>query len=113
MNARLEWLLDRDHLIGHAWLMNAQTRDDVDRAMRRKIIPLIAEYFYDDWKKVHAVLGGAGDFVEGQSLDPPPGLDDMGEKRYRWTVRQEFSEIAYDRLVKGLSGSSADAGDAE
>ena len=112
MNARLEWLLDRDHLIGHAWLMSAHTRDDVDRAMRRKIIPLIAEYFHDDWEKVRAVLGGTADFVERQSLHPPPGLDDMGEKRYRWTVRQEFNKEAYDRLVKGPSESSADAGDA-
>ena len=111
MNDRLEWIIDRDHLIGHAWLMKARTRDDVDRIMRRKIIPLIAEYFYDDWEKVHAVLGGTADFVERQSLHPPPGLDDMGEKRHRWTVRREFSEAAYDRLVKGPSESSADAGD--
>ena len=113
MNERLEWLIDRDHLIGHAWLMKARTKKDVDRVMRHKIIPLIAEYFYDDWEKVHAVLGGTDDFVEGQPLDPPPGLDDMGEKRYRWAVRQEFSEAAYDGLVKGPSASSADTGDAE
>ena len=112
MNERLEWLLDRDHLIGHAWLMKLHAKDDVDRVMRRKIIPLIAEYFYDDWEKVHAVLGGTDDFVERQPLDPPPGLDDMGEKRYRWTVRQEFSKEAYDRLVKGPPASSADASDA-
>ena len=111
MNERLEWLIDRDHLIGHAWLIKAHSRDDVDRVMRRKIIPLIAEYFYDDWEKVHAVLGGTGDFVEGQLLDPPPGLDNMGENRHRWTVRQEFSEAAYGRLVKGPSASSADTSD--
>ena len=113
MNERLEWLIDRDHLIGHAWLMKARTKGDVDRVMRRKIIPLIAEYFYDDWENVHAVLGGTGDFVQGQPLDPPPGLDDTAENRQRWTVRDEFNEGAYDRLVKGPSASSADAGDTE
>ena len=113
MNERLEWLIDRDHLIGHAWLMKAHTRDDVDRVMRRKIIPLIAEYFYDDWEKVHAVLGGTGDFVEGQPLEPPPGLDNAAENRRRWTVREVFSEGAYDRLVAGSSVPASGAGDTE
>ena len=38
LNERLEYLIDRDHLIGHAWLMNAKDKDDVDRVMRRKIV---------------------------------------------------------------------------
>lgn len=102
INERLEWLVDRDHLIGHAWLMSAETREDVDRIMRHKIIPLIAEYFYDDWKKVRAALGGTDDFVERTPLEPPPGLDDeMGEERYRWTVRESFRDNAYDILVSG------------
>ena len=101
MNERLEWLLDRDHLIGHAWLMNASTKAAVDDAMRRKIIPLLAEYFYDDWAKVRAVLGGGSEFVHAQLLSPPPGLeqDGLDEERYRWTVRAEFPRQAYDRLM--------------
>ena len=103
INERLEYLIDRDHLIGHAWLMGARTKVDVDRIMRHKIIPLIAEYFYDDWQKVRAVLGGTDDFVQGETLNPPPGLDDTdaGEDRRRWTVRDEFEEGAYDCLIAG------------
>ena len=102
MNERLEWLINRDHQIGHAWLMNVKTREDVDRIMRHRIIPLIAEYFYDDWKKVQAVLGGTDDFVEKTPLKSPPGLDDeTGEERYRWTVREGFRDNAYDVLVSG------------
>ena len=102
MNERLERLLDRDHLIGHAWFMTARTKVDVDDAMRRKIIPVLAEYFYEDWAKVRAVLGGGDDFVQRHPLSPPPGLNDDGtdEERYRWTVRGDFPEGAYDRLVK-------------
>ena len=101
MNERLEWLLDRDHLIGHAWFMTARTKADVDGAMRRKIIPLLAEYFYEDWAKVQAVLGGGDDFVERHPLTPPPGLDDddTDEERHRWTVRDNFPEGAYGRLI--------------
>ena len=101
MNDRLEWLVDRDHLIGHAWLMGAETKADVDRIMQRKIIPLIAEYFYDDWEKVRAVLGGTNDFVKKEELSLPPGIEDVGEARYRWTVQKKFTAEAYDRLVKG------------
>jgi len=111
MNERLEWLIDRDHLIGHAWLMGARTREDVDQAMRQKIIPLIGEYFYDDWEKVRAVLGGAGDCVQRERLLLPPGLDDPGEARYRWTVREPpFRRRAYRRLVPGVSAATNEAG---
>lgn len=111
MNRRLEWLIDRDHLIGHAWLMTARSREDVDRIMRNKIIPLLAEYFYDDWMKVRAVLGGTDDFVQSERLDPPPGLDVTGEERHRWTPREEFADDAYERLVSGRSDSIADSDD--
>lgn len=103
MNARLEWLLGRDHLIGHAWLMGASNKEDVDRKMRDKIIPLLAEYFHEDWSKVHAMLGGGDGFVNREGLDAPSELDDADiiEKRYRWTVRGEFPKSAYDRLISG------------
>ena len=109
INERLEYLVDRDHLIGHAWLMGVGTREDVDRIMRRKIIPLIAEYFHDDWEKVRAVLGGPAapnPFIGRTRLDRPPGLGDDGVdgERYRWTVRDTFAEDAYDRLISGEAG---------
>ena len=104
LNARLEYLVDRDHLVGHAWFMQAQGRHEVDVIMRRKIIPLLAEYFYDDWSKVHAVLGGGDGFLERQRLHQPPGLEDeTGEARYRWSVRSEFAADAYETLVAGVA----------
>ena len=99
MNDRLEWLVGRDHRIGHAWFLGARSRQDVDGVMRRKVIPLIAEYFYDDWEKVRAVLGGTDAFVTGKELETPPGLDGAGETRFRWTVRPSFAEDAYAELL--------------
>ena len=101
MNDRLEWLLGRDHRIGHAWFLSASSRQDVDEIMRRKVIPLIAEYFYDDWEKVRAVLGGTDAFVTGKELETPPGLDGAGETRFRWAVRPSFAEDAYAELLAG------------
>ena len=115
INERLEYLIDRDHLIGHAWLMKAGTKAEVDRIMRRKIIPLIAEYFYDDWRKVRAVLGNTDHFVRSKRLACPPGLDEVDmDERYRWTVSEKFSDDAYDSLVSGRSSApTAPADDAD
>ena len=106
INERLEYAIDRDHLIGHAWLMGAGSKAAVDQAMRRKIIPLIAEYFYDDWRKVRAVLGNTDHFVRGERLAPPPGLDDeQADERHRWTVQARFSADAYDCPLRGQSAT--------
>ena len=103
INDRLEYLIDRDHLIGHAWLMKADTKAKIDDIMRHKIIPLIAEYFYDDWQKVQAVLGGTDHFVAGKKLNRPPGLGagEVDEKRQGWIVQKPFLDGAYDRLLSG------------
>ena len=103
INERIEYLIDHDHLIGHAWLMNAKTKNDVDRVMRRKIIPLIAEYFHNDWRKVRAVLGNTDDFVSGKRLTAPPGLNDLdAEERFRWTPQDPpYGNTAYNLLISG------------
>ena len=112
MNERLEYLIDRDHLIGHAWLMGAKTKADVDEIMRRKIIPLIAEYFYDDWHKVQAVLGKR--FVRREKIKRPPilAIEEM-DKRFRWTVREQFADDAYRHLVAGAQQNDGQPSDAD
>ena len=37
----------------------------------------------------------------GQRLSVPPGLEsDLGEARFRWTVRETFPDDAYEHLVR-------------
>ena len=102
INDRIEYLLDREHQIGHAWLLGCTSRGALDTTMREKIIPLIAEYFFEDWGKVADVLGGRDDnpFLERITLQPPPGYRDE-EPRYRWRVRAGFGEDAYARAIGG------------
>lgn len=57
INERIECLLDRDHQIGHAYLTSLQTHADLCEAFRDRIIPLLQEYFFNDWAKIQLVLG--------------------------------------------------------
>lgn len=61
INDRIEFLLDRDHTIGHAYFIKDNlTFEDLVSIMKNKIIPLLQEYFYDDFEKIEMVLGGSG-----------------------------------------------------
>ncbi len=57
INQRIEYLYDRDHTIGHAYFISVKNIDELNNIFRNKIIPLLQEYFYDDWEKIQIVLG--------------------------------------------------------
>lgn len=60
MNQRIEVLYSRDYTIGHAYFIHAETVEDIISIIQNKIIPLLKEYFYDDWEKISLILGGIG-----------------------------------------------------
>lgn len=57
LNARIEMLLDREHTIGHAYLIGCKSIAAVAKVFRNKIIPLLQEYFFDDYEQIQQVLG--------------------------------------------------------
>ena len=60
MNNRIEFLLDREHTIGHSYFMGVESIEDLHEVFKNKIIPLLQEYFYDDYAKIIAVLNDNG-----------------------------------------------------
>lgn len=98
INSRIEYLFDREHQIGHAYFIHCASRADVDHVMRHRVIPLLAEYFYEDWSKVALALGDPAGalFMERTGLKPPSGLVEEGaDERLRWSVRSAFTQNAY------------------
>lgn len=56
INDRIEYLLDKDHLIGHSYFIKINTWDGLCELFRNQIIPLLQEYFHNDYEKIAMVF---------------------------------------------------------
>lgn len=59
INERIEFLLDRDHTLGHSYFLNVESGDTdaLEEVFKNKVIPLLQEYFYHDYEKIALILG--------------------------------------------------------
>lgn len=60
INKRITVLFDREHTLGHAYflpLKDAPTIETLANIFENSIIPLLQEYFYEDYEKIRMVLG--------------------------------------------------------
>ena len=60
MNKRISVLYDREHTIGHAYfipLRDNPTIEQLAEIFENAIVPLLQEYFYEDYEKIRLVLG--------------------------------------------------------
>jgi hypothetical protein len=53
INQRIEVLLDRNYTLGHSYFI----KEDFKNSFQNEIIPLLQEYFYNDYGKIGLVLG--------------------------------------------------------
>ena len=104
LNDRIEALYDRDHKIGHAFFLGITSHESLENVFRRKVLPLLQEYFYENWSNVRRVLNdyGDGDFVTRKSLKP---LRADGDETYSEEARvvynvnnTPFPVAAYQRI---------------
>ncbi len=115
INDRLEFQLDRDHRIGHAYFMQVRNLDALVECFRFQIIPLLQEYFFDDWSRVHMVLStqeGSSPFIRdrlayGERLFPGFKADLTQPERtvYEVTPAEAWDAAAfrgiYEQVVPG------------
>jgi len=116
INRRVEFLVDRDHTIGHSYFMNLTSLDDLGAVLRERVVPLLQEYFHGDLSKVAWVLGCGFD-DEGRSTNAKPilraTLDQAGtviggsapfDDRVRVEVDDDFLRARGDELRPYLKG---------
>lgn len=56
INDRIKNEYDRDHQIGHSYLMEVENKEQLERAYKNRILPLLNEYFYNDIDSVAKIL---------------------------------------------------------
>lgn len=65
LNGKIEKLIDRDHLIGHSYFVEeSMILEDLYYVWYYQIIPLLFEYFYFDYSKLHEILK---DFIDNNT----------------------------------------------
>ncbi|KAJ9833043.1 McrB family protein [Campylobacter jejuni] len=60
INTRIEYLLDREKTIGHAFFVSVENLESLKKVFKNRIIPLLQEYFYNDYALIDAVLNKNG-----------------------------------------------------
>ena len=69
LNQKIEQMDTRDHCIGHAYFMAANSFDDIQAVMRRKVIPQLQEYFHDRPTELKKLLSvGDRSFVNDKGV---------------------------------------------
>ena len=69
INERIMYLYDREHMIGHAYFKKVkekQTLENLKDVFMNRIIPLLQEYFYDDYEKMQLVFGDNDESVDDE-----------------------------------------------
>lgn len=71
MNRKIAVLYDREHTVGHGYFMPLKDDASIDNLaeiFENSIIPLLQEYFYDDYEKIRLVLGDNSKDTEAEQF---------------------------------------------
>ncbi|WP_190336561.1 McrB family protein [Vibrio sp. S9_S30] len=118
LNERIEILYDREHTLGHAFFMPVKNKledeeqkhlafSELVSVFQNKIIPLLEEYFFEDWEKIRLVLADNQkpehlQFVTKTSLEQTAlkqlfgdshGLNSFGETYQQYSLKEHESGV--------------------
>lgn len=116
INKRISVLFDREHTIGHAYFMPLKENPKIEilaSIFKENIIPLLQEYFYDDYEKIQLILGdrlsnvseeeSKYQFILSDEIDPTnifrDTLDfDLNEKTYHINENAFYHIESYKKV---------------
>jgi len=82
INERIEYLYDREHTIGHAVFLELKENNNIEKLeniFKKSVIPLLQEYFYEDYDKIRIVLGDNAKDEDEQFISAVSILEDVFE----------------------------------
>ncbi len=97
INKRIEAYLDKDHTIGHSYLMDIHSYEDFLYKFKNRILPLLLEYFYNDYEKVAKILN-QDDFEnsENQIIQKECLIDDIPT----YNINENYPQEAFKKVCK-------------
>jgi 5-methylcytosine-specific restriction enzyme B len=101
MNERIERIFDRDHVLGHTYFLGITSFEELVQRFKGQIIPLLQEYFFEDWRRIQEVFNDLDQPRERQIIqDADPAENDRvtrdGRKRYRLNL--DISPAAIQKI---------------
>ena len=124
INERIEYLYDREHTIGHAVFLELKENNNINKLeniFKKSVIPLLQEYFYEDYEKIRLVLGDNmkdedEQFIFSEFIKPEDVFEgnigdlDIPEKKYTINYNNFKNIMAYKNISqkKDLSKKISD-----
>lgn len=117
MNQRIEVLLDREHVIGHSYFWSLKDLDSDDEReielgniFKRRIIPLLQEYFFSDWERIGWVLNDPSkhtseQFVQTREITPTvselfhSSITGLNDRRYHINKTAFNNPESYKKIL--------------
>ena len=105
LNERIEYYYDREHAVGHAYFMNSdgciKTLYELREVFSTKIIPLLQEYFFDDYERIRLILNDDNTFIECISPKYVKHFD-SGQKLYRLGNPMKWSKESFINIYRDI-----------
>ena len=103
INNRIHYLYDREHTIGHAYFKDLfyaenQNIQTLRAILKNNVLPLLQEYFYDDYDKIAQILGDADKKIFFKEISAA-GIVFDGDTKYELDYAK-LEKISVEEIIK-------------